>query len=108
MGKSSRTVRRGLCAGPVFQSCPRTSGAVQWLGYSLGYNRDGTALILDCLFSYAVKGFPAIADCASDLACTNCRETTRCGAASSTGSASTATATSPCSPTLATGRCPDR
>ena len=36
-------------AGPIFQSCPRASGAVQRLGYSLGYSRGATALILDCL-----------------------------------------------------------
>ena len=50
VGKSSRTVRhRSWAAGPTFQSCPRASGAVQRLGYSLGYSSDGTALILDRL-----------------------------------------------------------
>jgi len=42
VGKSSRTVCHRSWAGPVFQSCPRASGAVQRLGYS----RGGTALIL--------------------------------------------------------------
>jgi hypothetical protein len=40
-GKSSRIVRHRSQAGPIFQSCPRASGAVQRLGYS----RDGTAPI---------------------------------------------------------------
>ena len=41
----SRTVRYRSWAGPIFQSCPRASGAVQRLGYS----RGGAALILDRL-----------------------------------------------------------
>ena len=49
VGKSSKTVRHRSWAGPTFQSCPRASGAVQRLGYSLGYSSDGTALILDRL-----------------------------------------------------------
>lgn len=46
VGKSSRAVRHRSWAGPVFQSCPRASGAVRRLGYSLGYSRGGAALIL--------------------------------------------------------------
>jgi hypothetical protein len=45
VGKSSRTVRCGLCAGTTFHSCPPGIGVVQRLGYSLGYSRGGTALI---------------------------------------------------------------
>ena len=48
---SSRTVRQCSWAGPIFQGCPRAPGAVQRLGYSLGYSRGGTALILDCLLA---------------------------------------------------------
>jgi uncharacterized protein with GYD domain len=51
IGASSRTVHCGPCAGPTFQSRPRASAAVQWLGNSLGYSRDGMALILDRLLS---------------------------------------------------------
>jgi len=49
VGKSSRIVRHRSWAGPIFQSCPRASGAVQRLGYSVGYSRGRTALILDRL-----------------------------------------------------------
>lgn len=49
VGTSSRTVRQWSSAGPIFQSCPPASGVVQRLGYSLGYSRGGTGLILDRL-----------------------------------------------------------
>ena len=49
VGKPSRTVWCGLCAGPIFHSCPGASGAVRRLGYSLGYSREAAALILDRL-----------------------------------------------------------
>jgi hypothetical protein len=49
VGKSSRTVCHQSWAGSIFQGCPCTSGAVQWLGYSVGYSRGGSPLILDRL-----------------------------------------------------------
>jgi hypothetical protein len=49
VGNSSRTVRHRSQAGPIFQGCPRASGVVQRLGYSLGYSRGGTMMILDRL-----------------------------------------------------------
>jgi hypothetical protein len=49
MGTSSRTVRCGRCAGPIFHSCPHGTGLVQRLGYSIGYSHGALALILDRL-----------------------------------------------------------
>jgi len=51
------TVRHRSWAGPIFQSCPRASGVVQRLGYSLGYSRGGTVLILDRLL-FRHSGLP--------------------------------------------------
>jgi hypothetical protein len=39
VGTSSRTVRHRSWAGPIFQGCPRASGAVQRLGDSVGNSR---------------------------------------------------------------------
>jgi hypothetical protein len=40
VGRSSRTVHRGLCTGPTFQSCPHETGPVQRLGSSIGSRRQ--------------------------------------------------------------------
>jgi hypothetical protein len=49
VGTSSKAVHHQSRAGPVFQSCPRASDAVQRLGKSVDNSRGGTALIPDRL-----------------------------------------------------------
>jgi hypothetical protein len=45
MGTSSRTVHCGLCAGPIFHSCPYLAGVVRRHGSSFGSSRRLTELI---------------------------------------------------------------
>jgi hypothetical protein len=68
MGTSSRTVRCGRCAGPIFHSCPHGTGLVQWLGYSIGYSHGALALILDRLL-FRPDISPVGADRASVMRC---------------------------------------
>jgi len=68
VGKSSQTVHHQSWAGPIFQSCPRASGAVQRLGYKLGYSRGAAALIPDRLL-FRPDISPVGADRASVMRC---------------------------------------
>src|SRR5262245_33756333 len=43
------TVRCGLCARRIFDSCPHGTRLVHRLGYSVGYSHGASALILDRL-----------------------------------------------------------
>jgi hypothetical protein len=47
VGTSSRTVRRGPCAGPAFHLCPHGAGVVRRLGNGAGDSCGGAASILD-------------------------------------------------------------